>query len=309
MFREDPVYTPTQSELDALMTPQKLLDLMPVEDNMVLGFEADHRGLGLHMAPLEFDPDEPAATALFGFRAPETWDAVGVAVTGHLRRIDPMGPDEVLHTNSGASLVMHRDGRRASRLTVDGVEVDPAELSADPGERTSLASGGAIHPLEIAAAGPEGFLSDGLARVLGLPSPGDEPPTELLTLFVWATVVSGHLGVGDRVDRAHLVALHPGADSTGPNRGLVSAEALIDTTVAASREFTWERLRRLATRSGGVLRSLAPETAEWMDATMYARWTLGGLVSPIETLGQLRGHDPIAAALFSDVIDGVTARW
>lgn len=270
---------PTTPDLDELTAPERLLELVgQLPESTLICFEPTPSHLAVHLRPLEPD-DRCAAAALFGVRAEPSWCAAAVHLEG-------TGRD--LHTGRAsseravASLVVHRDGRCASSLSVAG----------GAPERVSWNS--AADPPTTGV--PEGLFVDGLHRVLARPSPGVAPGPEQVVLVLWCVALSRAASEGRELTWADAVRLHP-ADP-GPARLTPSPEMLTEATRRADEPVDWERLRRRALQSSSAP-DLSPDEVAWMDDTMFARWMLGSFEHPRSTLELLErsGHRGCAEGL------------
>lgn len=222
----------------------------------------DGFSLGLHpLAPVGPHPLD----ALVGFRAPECWEAFGVAGTGRAHGLDadagPPTPTRIAYLlTRGGTQVAVIDGRGGSPFVL----VEPAV----------------------------GIVPDVLARVLGLPSsPAQHDPTwwvEAIWLERLATVV---LPEPARSPSWRALAdHHPLADG----RRSVEPEALAARSAAYGArgwaawraEFAGERLPAerggLAAQAGATLR-----LGRWFDDGSLERWLLRDLPPPVEVLADL----------------------
>ncbi|CAN5798291.1 hypothetical protein BH10ACT1_BH10ACT1_11000 [soil metagenome] len=224
---------------------------------------------------------EHPADPLIGFLAPPSWDAIGLASTGRLHHLDP-GDGELggplPPTAVRATVVRDRSGAAASVID---------DRSGD---------------LEVLADVPEGWVSDALARALGLRTP---PPQETLSEVVEVVWL-------DRI--ASLVLSRPGSVRTWPElarihplsppgRPLPAALLAVEAT-ALDLESSWERMRLLyggypggaGTVAAAGTRppdGVAVRPEHWFDDGSFARWVQ-------------RDHPPVHA-LLPAVLDALPA--
>ena len=197
--------------------------LVPVGD--CLGIEPAGDELKLHVKHLA--PDGRAgASGLFGFHAPDSWQAVGLSVSGIAVPLDDSvsqlegsnrsdldgfavddfdcgvkdgKDDEGDGDECSYSLLVTREGEFASKLWHFGEEKLGCWPNAD------------CHP-DI----PRGVSVDALHRVMGLPSPGAEPPTTHLVISLWLDEVMNSMWTTDRITWRDAVQLHLG--HVGPTK-------------------------------------------------------------------------------------------
>ncbi len=244
---------PHPRALDAGSLLDALEDLIDPElPTQVIGIEAHDEHVDLHVAPLPRD-ERTGAAGLFGMRGSPAWCAAAISFAGRARHLEHghvIGP-------AAGLLVVDRNGGVASRLLVDGDDAHP------------------VDPFD--AGRPEGLTVDALHRVLGLPSPGAPPATPLVTLAVWSQVVILHTLDREQLSWPDAVALHPGDPHTHGSRGVgASVETVVEATLRTEGDLDWERLHRRAC-TGHAPPDLTPREVRWMDPTLFARWTLGGL--------------------------------
>lgn len=208
------------------------------------------------------------AEALIGFRAPPSWQAIGLISTGR-RRALPGGES----TPVRVTVLTDRLGHTASVLE------------------------GAGEALEVISETPEGWVSDALGRALGRPTP---PPTDRLARWVeaaWldaiATVVlAAPGGVRSWSHLAHLHPLHP------PGRALPGALLAVEAE-AIDLESSWARIRHLWSHHPDPSSTVHPPggqtvaLAAWFDDGSFSRWVQRFL--------------PPAEELLPAVLDGVSA--
>lgn len=247
-----------------------LLDAFP--DPVVVGFHPARRHLDLHVAPLP--PDARAGSAgLFGMRAGPSWSAVGVSFSGRAREIPSR---EVVGNGASAALVVTREGRTASRMSIE---------DSPQGDETLVD-------------GAEGVVVDALHRMLDLPAPGRPPSPAVLALTIWAHVVIDHLFLHGRLTWADALALHPGdPGEVGPDAVGPSTETLVEATLRSTDGFEWESMHARAAAGQARVADLTAREAAWMDTTMFARWVTGSLPDPGMVVDLLRTH------LLHDVAD------
>lgn len=227
-----------------------------------VGIEPAGEGLNIHFK--ELPPDDRSGSAgLFGFHAPDSWHAIGLTVEG---RAVPVGdsfelPDDLdpsmLDSDGDISysILVTRTGEFASRLRLQGDEIQNSWPNA--GDFPDV---------------PQGVSVDALHRVMGLASPGDEPPTALLMLSLWLGSVVEVLATTNRMTWSKAATLHPGFK--GPVKVDPSVEMVAEAIVRSSANTSWERLRTRGASRTGTTMELEPHELRWMDATMYGRWVM-----------------------------------
>jgi hypothetical protein len=264
---------PTAADAGPATAPAHLVDLLELDEPLLVGFEPTSARLRLHVTPYPSDP-RCAAGALFGFVAPDSWCALGVRLHGDAR--DP-GSGERTGARVATTAVVHRDGRVATRLSVDGRVHDDA-----------------WDPLAGGRAAARGLVLDALHRALGRATPGDPPPAWELAVALWCDAVLARVPAEVDLRWADVVAVHPGHPGHAPV--VASHETVAEATHRCARGLDWTRLHRRAVRDGLPSAGLAPEEVAWMDATMYARWALGSLPDGPRTVEVLRAHHHLEAA-------------
>ncbi|HTO02030.1 MAG TPA: hypothetical protein VL068_15290 [Microthrixaceae bacterium] len=265
----------------------EIVDSFPAPS--AVGIEPAGEHLNLHVKQLV--PDGRAgASGLFGFRAPESWQAIGLSVAGvavplddancQLDRTGKFGRhpfetddvdeldelDEIYNTphetddrDASYSLLLTRSGEFAAKLwhrEEENVGCWPS-ADCDPGI-------------------PQGVSVDALHRVLGLPSPGTEPPTTHLVISLWLDEVMSSLLHLDQVTWMDAAQLHL-KDVGNPARVDPSVETIVESIMRASSSANWERLRTRGAKRSRSTATLRPHELEWMDSTMYGRWVMSFL--------------------------------
>lgn len=268
--------------------PNVLLGLLEAfDDSVVVGFEPSRDHVDVHVAPLPADARSGSA-GLFGMVAPTGWTAVGVALVGRARELDTR---EVVGAGANAAVVVSRDGRRASRMHLEGVE-GRQQRDRRAGDGLSLGSGG------------QGLVVDALHRMLGLPSPGRPPSGPMLATAIWTHLVLELLLVEGTVDWDAALALHPGDPGPGPVGP--SDEMLVEATVRSADGFCWSHVHARAAAGATAVHGLTTREAGWMDTTMFARWVTGALPEPSVVAAVLRSHGcDLVAERLQRVADGV----
>lgn len=141
-----------------------------------------------------------------------------------------------------------------------------------------------------------GILIDALHRSLGLPAPGEPPPLTELVARMWLHELlrrwDGHQ-VPTWADAAHAHEDPGGAPWSSEDRraarGLPpSPEAIAASMQRLADEADWDDLRRAAAIGRMAAPDLDPEEADWMDATMFARWMVDSFPPPLRAVGLLR---------------------
>lgn len=245
-------------------------------DQLVIGVEPHDAAVDLHIAPLP-DDDRAGSAGLFGMRAEPSWCAVAAVLSGSARHLD----DHSLVGRGEAVVVVDRCGGIASVLHLDGEPV-AAPACDDPGP-------------------PCGLTLDALHRMLDLPSPGDAPPAAIASLAVWSQALVAHTLKYGATSWSEAVELHPGTPS-GRRRCSVDAsvETVVEATLRAEGELSWERLHRRAC-TGSPPPDLSAEEVAWMDPILYGRWVVGSLpdaelaAEVLHAHGELRTADAVLA--------------
>src|SRR5947209_10172652 len=185
------------------------------------------------------DIDDHPLNHLLGFTAPAEWLALGVCAEGWAASLD------------AGCRPSKAKGRMRMRSTV---------LVTRHG---GVASGMRIAGEEFKLMPDEGYgtILDGLKRAMGIPTGPPEVP------FVgWVARMLLMLIIGDE-PRGHRrvpwCQLRP---------SLERYKELAD-------DGSWETLRSVARKRGGIIADPTPEDAAWMDEGMFSRWVIGGLPS------------------------------
>jgi hypothetical protein len=203
------------------------------------------RAVDVARAPVDGD----LGAALAGFRAPDDWDAIGVATLGWWRPMDERGRPGERGGRVRSVHIQHRVGPTASVLhRRDGA----AELVPGP---------------------VEGRVADLLRRAVGLrTAPPANGPVELFALHWLSALLAaepGSLGTWEHVAAHHpLLAVHDDA------RWPIDALDRFGEQVAAVR--TWEQTRRECARGELEIAGVDPALASWFDEGSFARWVLDG---------------------------------
>jgi len=215
-----------------------------------------------------------STTDLFGLLAPPGTQAVALALTG--RADTDAAPHRVR-----VEVAVDADGRSRSRVR-------------------SAADGHVLVEDDDAS----GLLVDALHRVLGLAAPGPPPPFGRLVLGVWCAGLAAALRAGGPLTWPRAAALHPAVSSHPSTSPLEhpppSPESIAEWTTAVDAPSRWESLRRRVATGSHVV-DLRPSDADWMDATTFGRWYLGGLPSPEWLEGELLANRAPALAGFREV--------
>ena len=154
-------------------------------------------------------------------------------------------------------------------------------------------------------------MPDLCRRVLGLATAPAPPTTALLWTLQWLHRILDQWSQPHRrrdlvQHWAHLAVLHPAIPAATEHDRLSLAEpaALVPVARAHALARTWADVRLAEEPVPLPDGALAPEVARWMDDGFFARWTIGGHPSPIETirtLGPLLG-EPLGAQLRGTVL-------
>ncbi|MGB6058023.1 MAG: hypothetical protein WBF71_07140, partial [Microthrixaceae bacterium] len=244
--------------------PESLLEIVDTFPSpTAVGFEPDGDGLNLHVKHLA--PDDRSGSAdLFGFHAPASWQAIGITMSGTAVSLDPLAslPADVTDLAVGNdddgdgsddasySIVLARNGEFASRLQVVGDLIQNSWPCADFPEA------------------PRGVSVDTLHRVMGLPSPGNEPPVAMLELSLWLDSIMEIIASRGRVTWGEAAALQAGfavpAGFKGPSRVDPSAESVAEAIVRSSASISWERLRSRSCLRAEEVMGLCAEELSWM---------------------------------------------
>lgn len=258
---------PHSGPTDATALMQRLTSLIDdgeldeLSEPHVIGMQAAHEQLRLHLAPLPPD-DRCAAAGMFGMRAKPNWCAVGLALHGRARDLDS---DRVVGS-AAALVIVDREGILASTLHLHRADAVAHPYDALADAAPTWDSGP-----------PVGLTIDALHRMLRLPVPGEAPPTPLFALALWSQDLICHtLDVG-ATSWADAVRLHPGCPAHGTVEA--SVETVVEATLRTDGLIDWRRLHRRGCAGGGPS-DLSRAEARWMDPTMYARWVLGALPDP-----------------------------
>lgn len=211
--------------------------------------EAEHRTIAL----VRHDD----LSHLFGWVCPPECEAIGVSAGGWGRSQPGIDLDDP-HDSSNAG-----EARRVRVIVV-------VDRAGGIGSRT-MSGGGEV--LDGRCRG--GRLFDALQRCLGLPT--DPPPLSSAGLIgdLWLAAVAGEQGSrAGRLSWPEVAALHPAARvlaECGHSLSQAEIEAVIRV---APQAWTWDRLRSDTVDGGGLSDLVAPDVAAWMDAGMFACWTL-----------------------------------
>jgi hypothetical protein len=223
--------------------------------------------LRLGLRPLD---GEHPVDALLGYRCPAPIEALGVAVTGNARSLDPDDPAPPdVPTGRVRVVQLHaRDGRAASRIR---------RLGDEP-------------PRVMDAGAAEGDVADCLRRALGLPTAPPTHPPVVWWALDWLDAVMEE--VCREPDRrwtwGRVAKLHPLAGLLPPD----SPSALVEHVAVQSAGIDWTAVRLdVAVEAGPDDRRgrfpIDPELAAWMDDGMFARWLLGSRPDPVEVVVDL----------------------
>ncbi|MCB0958113.1 MAG: hypothetical protein KDB04_01155 [Acidimicrobiales bacterium] len=233
--------------------------------------------LELGVGPLP--ADRHPADALVGFRAPDAWDAVGIATTGVVHDLPPMA----CAGRGRFTTLAFRDRTSATVIERDDGRVDVLEGA------------------------PVGWVVDVLRRVLGLPADPPEGSTAVLVDTWWLdTLVSGVLTRAGRAPSWRWAARrHP----LCPPSGVPSPEELAARTAAEALARPWSRLRGLLTGHDLPAEATALPYGQvvpgrdWFDDGSLSRWMLRVAEPPEVLLGELVERLP--AHLLDQVLLGL----
>ncbi len=231
----------------------------------LLTFRGSTTGVELGVAEL----DEHPVDALLGHRCPPDVDAMGVAVTGNARSVDPAGAADDLPTGRVRVVQVHaRDGRGASRLR---------SIGADP-------------PKVVESRAADGDIADCLRRALELPTPPPTHPPPVWCAYAWLDAVLERAVHDPHSLRSwgQVAKLHPLSGLLPPDRPS-SLVALVDETADG---IGWSAIRVAAALGEAVLGHthdlpISAELAEWMDDGMFARWLVALYPDPIDVVADL----------------------
>lgn len=209
--------------------------------------EAVDLTIGLWDVPdLPTHPIEP----LIGFRAPPTWDAVGIVSTAQVRSLVPDGPAP---GPTVTTVLLQRDGTIASVVGSPGRAL---QHLGDP---------------------PVGLVPDVLARVLGRPTPAPEVEVDAYLDLAWLDRIA--CGLLDRPSRARswrwLADRHPLRGGGPPPAPEVLAARVAE--VAEAHPWSWMRQRvttDLPATWCGPPGGTTPPAAEWFDDGSLCRWRM-----------------------------------
>ena len=252
-------------QLRNMASASDYIELISLEDEFLLyGFEPNSEFLSVHVAPLPDDSRTPAA-GLFGIHLPESWQAVGIILSGTTTHLETQ---ELLSVDARVRVVVARSGETCSQLFIDQTKPSPLlrrELTDEP---LSVDTEEPVHPAQ-------GLLTDCLHRMLGLPSPGAAPCLAELVVGLWLNDVMQHAMGAEELTWEHAVALHPGEPGLGEIAP--SLETITEATVRSSCQLDWERMRRRAASGDFQATALHAEEADWMDAVMFGRWVTSAI--------------------------------
>lgn len=257
----------------------------------------------LHVSPL--DGGHPA-DHLLGFRAPDTWHAFGVTVTGQTVPYPRHPPPPLIDDGLALAVtfLVDRSGATVTALAPDRAEVTVLEHPTSAGHSSRAGptpTGGPV----------EGLVADLCRRVLALPTPPPERPVAELWGACWLDrIVSWTLDDPGRPPSWEVVAaLHPGvswAADGDPTLVATPGITLAGVGRAIARTVDWELVRTgsMATDLAGA--DLAPDVLEWMDDGTFSRWALGRLPE----LGDLRAVvAEILPARIAALVDDTLRAW
>lgn len=262
-----PVAAPTTRQVAELISEVASPDADPtvvyVEHHLAQG------ELCLGLWPLPPGPGHPLAP-LVGFRAPGSWEALGVTCTATARHLDQ--PDDASAVR--ATVLVDRTGGVTSTLIAEG------------------------EPLDVGDEPPIGLVVDILARALDLPTPPPEWSTAMLVESTWLDrMASGLLQRPARGRSWRWVADRHPLRGGGP---VPEPEELARRTVRHAKVQSWADLRLAATGAELPAATCGPpggqvlDAYDWFDDGSLCRWSLQGL-PPAEAvladlLGILPGH-------------------
>ena len=239
-------------------------------DGMLIHVVPTDDGAGVGFLDLEGDPP---ADILLGTVAPDGWVALGVAVRGWARPLDPTtggtastaGGGGWRRRSSSSVVLVHRSGKVVSRLRVgDEVHREPPAY---------------------------GLTLDGLQRALGLPTAAPVVTTGVLFSTMWLESVVVAAREGGMLSWAQALTLHPAV------RLLASADEPLPAgagdPVAAGRALArvcdWEFLRWQAVEGRWSAPPLTPVDAAWCDAGAFSRWVMTGHPGLDDLLVEVKG--------------------
>jgi hypothetical protein len=222
--------------------------------------------------------------SLLGWRAPPGCVAVAVVADGLARPAETRRSSRLIEDRASPAAVTPASEKREREAPGDEATSVRIVCVVDRWQRVA----GRLH----VAGGPAvcdppegGRLLDSLLRAFGHPtSPPEAQPAALLGRM-WLGQV---LAVADD-DRTLLSwprirELHP-ATAVLRAAGLEVDDGLLELAVrAATRAWTWERIRAQAAAGQWDTELVSPELAAWMDQGMFSRWVLAGTRSCDELL-------------------------
>lgn len=227
---------------------------------------------GLAGIRLVDDPD-----GFLGRRLSPGWSAAAVVATGRFRVLEPghePPADVVAGLAGGLTMVclVSRQHRVGWRLRLPD---------------------GSFH----SACPEEGVVLDILRRAAGAPTPPPPVSAVPLHLAAWAGMVqlAADLQEQGEIPRhlltwSEVLALHPALVPSMSPVGF-DCPAAESAVRRSAGEADWEALRlQAAAGPGDSPGRIPPEWASWMDAGMFARWTLAGLPSTSQLMHGVARH-------------------
>jgi hypothetical protein len=222
----------------------------------------------LGIRPLTRD-DGPPFVALAGFRAPHTWQAIGVVCEGTARAMGAAPPPGSVTPGDRVRVVhlVERTGRGISTLRADAAD-EPVVTEWDGDDATALG-------------GSRGAIDDACRRALGLSTaPPDAGTVELFAVMWLHDVLREAAGAAGRRRFAHwdeLASRHPVYELLANEPVTTSTADLPWLGQRLSERMPWSRVRALCATSGGPMLGVPPAWADWLDDGAFSRLARGGL--------------------------------
>ncbi len=231
---------------------------------------------------------------LLGYRAPSTWDAVGLSCVGQAHRLDHELPE-------GAA-TFRRSGTVASRP----VRTTFLRDRSGGGAGVVQAEG---EPPEVIPGLAAGWGPDALSRALDQPTPAPPGSVAGWVETAWLDTLAAALLAGDTTSLTwhQLAATHPLVDPDHP----LPPDAVAALSLAFTTGTTWTRVRRAWAADQDHLERRLPHPpggrivplATWFDDGSFARWVLRRHAPAADALDALlavlpeRLHRPLTSSL------------
>ena len=193
---------------------------------------------------------------LVGFRAPETWHALGMATSGWAYAMAERGDPSRTRSRVHVVTLVSRTGELAHRTHV----IDDDDLA---------------RALRDTPEDPAGEQVDLLRLALGLPTAGPPCDSGVYWTIEWLSALLGadpaELRSWDAVAARHPAMALLRAEATTTVR---SPDEFVATVAAFNRVCNWERLRMLVNDGGFAVPDLVAADAAWFDDGGFARFVL-----------------------------------